>query len=257
MWWFARKTRASLSPAAVACDMHCHLLPGVDDGVADDEQALQAIGRLAELGYGGAVLTPHIYPGLFDNTERDLGDHFARFQAVSAQRYPAFALQLGAEYYCDESLVQRIQQGQALTFGATEPALLMELARHSPPASLDVALQACRSRSIRPIIAHIERYTYVTGVEGLAQVARWREVGAWTQLNLGSLVGQYGSSLQRASRQLWKAGLVDLLGTDLHKPAAVDHVARAWQWLASRGRGFAVQRQRSLRSAALAPGTTS
>lgn len=237
MFGLRRLSRSSQLSAEALWDVHCHLLPAVDDGVEDNAESLRCIEGLAAMGYCGAVLTPHIYPEVFDNDEGELRRRFEAFRAWLGERRPAFGVQLGAEYFCDDTLGRRIRGGGVLTFGQRQPCILIELPVMVMPGSLESALQACRKEGLTPVIAHVERYTYTRGRQGLALLRGWREGGAALQVNLGALVGQQGFEVRRHSRRLLKQRVVDLLGTDLHQPRSLERIEKAWQWLA--GRSFA------------------
>lgn len=234
MWPWSRST--PLSPRLIRFDMHNHLLPGVDDGVRSRDQAFEAVGVLREMGYSGAVITPHINRERYDNSEADLLAHFGEFEEAARERAPGFRLQLGAEYRYDELLLDRLfdDPGGLLQFGHGMRHLLVELPVTPVAPSMDVLLDECARLDIRPVVAHIERYPSLQGPSCESHASRWREHGALLQVNLGSFAGQYGRRSRTAAATLWKAGLVDMLGTDMHRPqGAAGVLDRAWRYLSS------------------------
>ncbi len=245
-----RRSSPALTPQAVLWDVHNHLLFQVDDGVRDVGESLQGVALLRDLGYRGAVVTPHIYREVFDNDEAMLIERFERMLSHIAEVYPDFRLQLGAEYMLDESLLDRLYHNPArlLRFGPQRSHVLVELPVTSEPLFLSEFLDECHRQGLRPIVAHAERYRFVAEDEqGMARVQSWRSRGALIQMNLESLVGRDGRTAQRLARMLWQAALIDIVGSDMHRPhLASKTLARAWDALVRSGGSFDPSRQRSL-----------
>lgn len=242
-------SRAGLSPQDVGGDVHSHLLAGVDDGVADIEQAFQCIDLLRSLGYRAAIITPHIYREVFDNTEATLAEAFAPFDKEVARRYDNFALHLGAEYMMDDQFLGKLYDApqKLLRFGPDQRHVLVEFPTTVEPMNSGELLDECRRQNLSPIIAHIERYAFVGEPRGFDRVRTWRQNGALVQVNLGSFVGQYGRQMQRTARDLWRQSLVDVLGSDMHRPQrATRNLAKAWRYLRAHASEFDPATQRSL-----------
>jgi len=233
--------KPALNPTAIRYDMHNHLLPGVDDGVRNEQQAFEAIIALREMGYRGAVLTPHIFPDAYDNDEPSLHAAFETFHAHAARVFDDFALAIGAEYLLDEHLMSRLAHhpGELLTFGQAQPLLLVELPITYEPPELGDLAATCRTQGIRPVLAHVERYRYLDPARSDTKLTRFKREGAMFQINIGALVGQFGPGSRRRARALWRTGMVDLLGSDLHHPSqALSHIPQGWRYLARRGAAF-------------------
>ncbi len=238
MWPWSRN---KLSPATALYDTHNHLLPGVDDGAPSLEHALDGIGLLTRLGYRGTVITPHIYREAYDNTEADLRNRFDDINSAAAEFHPAFRLQLGAEYLLDEQLTHRMchEPDALLVFGHTTRHMLVELPMTPQVANLNPFFDECARLTIRPIIAHAERYPFIQSDPDATLIQTWRSDGALIQINAGSIVGQYGPRIEQTTRTLWDRELVDLIGTDMHdcrKP--IDLYAKAWRYLGAHARAF-------------------
>lgn len=235
MAFWHRKKRDLLRPEHIGCDIHNHLLPGVDDGIANRDEASQCIEAMLALGYRGAVVTPHINHRSFNTTERTVTELFPPFVEAMKKKHPTFELTLGAEYMMDESLIERVlhQPEHLIMFGPADArCLLVEFNTQAEPLFIDELLTACAKLNVRPIIAHVERYVVVRADQANHRLTQWRAGGAWLQINLGSLAGQFGRSMQTAARRIFEAGLIDILGTDLHSPRqGLEPLAKAWQWL--------------------------
>lgn len=229
--------------------MHCHLLPGVDDGARDIDESLEGIEVLRLLGYEGAVLTPHIYRGAFDNSEQDLKERFDAFRAEVAGRIEGFELQLAAEYLLDDAFIEKLydQSQTLLKIAGDPPKLLIEFTGLVEPLNALELIDECRRQGIQPIIAHIERYPFSGESLSQGRLQEWRTRGALLQMNLGSLVGHYGGAVQRTARQLWKGSVIDLLGTDMHRPYGVRRMlTEAWEYVQHKPTEFNAHTQRSL-----------
>ncbi|MCC5830662.1 MAG: hypothetical protein JJU36_14545 [Phycisphaeraceae bacterium] len=229
LWW--RKRRCIIGPSHIGIDVHCHLLPGVDDGADDEEEAVACLCELAAMGYRGAVLTPHIYPEVFDNDEEDLTRRFHNFLSSAASRLPpAFQLTLGAEYMFDDSLIGRLydHHERLLTFGPGRRWLLVELPTIAMPSNLGQFVSECARRGIQPVLAHIERYPYLheRDMDGLRE---WRAGGGLLQVNIGTFAGGGDGFRCRAARAAARRRLVDLIGTDLHNPGQLRLLRDGWR----------------------------
>ena len=215
-------------------DFHCHLLPAVDDGLRSLEETRAAITGLRALGYQGAVLTPHMYPGVYDNTPDQLRD---AFRALRQEIENDFNLLLAAEYFADATLFSAIDRNDILYLElGSQKIVLVEFPTLMPsPAGMDVLLQLHRA-GYQPVLAHVERYRYVQ-LEQSLWLPRLERSGAWLQCDIGSLVGQYGPHPQAFARALLDQELPTLWGTDLHRVAQLErYVAPGLAVLAKSGR---------------------
>lgn len=214
-------------------DFHCHLLPAVDDGLRNLEETRAAIAGLRALGYRGAVLTPHIYPGVYDNAPAQLREAFHHLQQAVDDH---FTLCLAAEYFADETLLAAIDREDVLYLAlASQKVVLVEFPTLMPnPAGMDVLLQLRRA-GYQPVLAHVERYRYVQ-MEPSHWLPRLERSGVWLQCDIGSLVGQYGPHPQAFARMLLDQELPMLWGTDLHRVAQLErYVAPGLAVLAKSG----------------------
>lgn len=232
-WLNWSRGRSPTPPPDLGWDLHCHLVPGVDDGVRDLDEALRTIDALRAQGYRGAVVTPHIYGGVFDNTAQGLREAFDKLQqAVDG----SFGLQLAAEYHANELLLELIERDELLSIKlGGERCVLVEFPYlMEAPSGVD-ALVALRSAGYRPILAHVERYRYVQ-----ARLDPWlqrlRQIGVLIQCNIGSLAGMYGEGPQALARKLLADSVPDIWSSDVHRPQQVErYVAPGLRRIAPNG----------------------
>ncbi len=225
--------QAKLNAASVRYDMHCHLLPNVDDGAATQEDMLRCIHGLLALRYSGAILTPHIYADVFRNTEASLRGQFEKMSAAAHEMFPEFHLRLAAEYFLDAQMVDYFRERvhELLYLNQHGRMLLFELPKYDLPVYFERFINQCCDLNITPVLAHVERYAFIQNMNDLNVCRDWREAGVKLQVNLGSFVGQYGPKAAHIARKLLRAGLIDLVGSDLHKQEHLEVIRDAWQWL--------------------------
>ncbi len=214
---------APLDLSAFHFDFHSHLVPGVDDGAPDLDAAMEMIDGLVGLGYLGAVTTPHIMAGTYPNDRNTLEPAFAKLREAVFNKHPQFQLALGAEYFLDASLLEKVANGEDLL--APGGRLLFELAFGAPPEDglLREFLFEVQVRGLQPVMAHIERYPYWHGE--LHRFGDFAEQGVWLQVNAASIVGAYGPEVQQAAETSIERGWVSLLGTDAHGMRHIDALA--------------------------------
>lgn len=199
-------------------DWHCHLLPGVDDGIAEMRDTLAVLARYEELGVREVWITPHIMED-YPNTPSTLQ---ARYAELCAAWHGGVRLHLAAEHMLDGLFLQRLGRGELLPIGEARQHLLVETSYFNPPVGFRDILREVMAAGYHPLLAHPERYIYMDGED----YAELREMGVRFQLNLTSLVGMYGESVRKKARMLLKKGMYHATGTDLHRQGALETLLR-------------------------------
>lgn len=191
-------------------DFHSHILPGVDDGVADMEDSLAILGDYERRGFTDVWLTPHIMEEV-PNTPAGL-------KAVFADLCEAYdgkvRLHLAAENMIDNLFLERLESGDLLPIGDDGDMLLVETSFFQPPLDLENTLESIRSKGLTPVLAHPERYNYI---DTLDRYRRLVQMGVKLQMNVFSLVGQYGTVVRKKAEDIAAAGLYTYAGTDIHR----------------------------------------
>ncbi|WP_456087928.1 tyrosine-protein phosphatase [Parabacteroides sp.] len=189
-------------------DVHSHLLPGVDDGVQSVDDMRAALKSMREAGVERVFLTPHVMADLPDNRR---GYLLGRFACVKMFAPEGIELRLVAEYMLDAGF--RLQMADGLLTYA-DRQVLVETSYLSPPPDYLNLLYELRLEGYTPVLAHPERYMYMTKVDYF----RLKDKGYKFQLNLFSLAGVYGSRPAKYAAYLMKEGFYDYAGSDLHHP---------------------------------------
>lgn len=209
MWPFNK--RISLATAGILrgfTDWHCHLLPGVDDGVQTIEEALQILGFHEELGIKEVWLTPHIMEDMPNSTE----ELKARFTELVTAYQGGITLHLAAENMLDNLFEERLESNDLLPLGAEGKYLLVETSYFNPPMGLNNILLRIKAKGFIPVLAHPERYLYM----GENDYRQLKEMNVLFQLNLPSLTGVYGSEVRRKAGWLLRNRFYELAGSDIH-----------------------------------------
>ena len=193
-------------------DLHCHYLPGVDDGARTAEQAEQICAQLKRLGFDTVIATPHVRTALFENSARALKEAYRRFldQADSAS-LPRTGL--AAEYFCDDVFWSLYEKGEVLRYPG-ERALLLELPAVIAPVYLQERLFRMVVQGVRPLLAHPERHRLtVRTTEAIEGILR---AGALAVLDLMSVSGKHGNGPRRAAERMLQEGVYYAACTDAH-----------------------------------------
>lgn len=193
-------------------DIHCHVLPGVDDGSPDEEHSLELISFMHKvMGFRRICFTPHVMQGLANDAAK-LQRRFDAFCKVYEEREKngtPIEMHLASEYMLDAGFLERLHT-DPLPLGNH---LLVETSYMSAPMDgLDNLLLEVWNTGFVPIIAHPERYMYMEEDDYL----RLHGLGYMFQLNLLSLSGYYGGRPKVMAERLLKSGLYDYVGSDLH-----------------------------------------
>ncbi len=198
-----------------ACDWHSHILPGVDDGVDAMETSLAILDEYGQAGIRRVWLTPHIMEDV-PNTTAGLRQ---RFDELRSAYKGDIELNLAAENMIDELFYDRLKANDLLPIGKKKEMLLVETTVFNAPLDFETTLKAIRRKGYYPLLAHPERYAYLRSLKDYRQL---KELGVRFQLNLLSLDGAYGKSVQKKAHDLLKLGMYDYCGSDLHRPTQVE-----------------------------------
>lgn len=201
-----------------ACDIHSHLLPGVDDGFPDDVKAVEGLAFLKRMGFRNVKMTPHFMKDYPANTRSSIEARYASFVAQAGDSLPV-ELSLGGEYMLDSSFPDRLEEG-FLTLDERGTLVLCETSYMMADPMMKEMLYQAMLKGYQPVMAHPERYNYAS----MALYKRWKEKDYLLQLNLLSLGGAYGPEAKAKAHELLKCGMYDYVGTDLHRVDRVERV---------------------------------
>lgn len=195
------------------CDLHTHVLPGVDHGARDLETALQMLQNAVASDVEYVALTPH-----FDIVGLDLEEYAARMQTQFAALQEAAArlpvrLALGAEVHISRELLDRLDDSKLPTINGSR-YLLTEFPFSYPGDWFTPALEQLLKHDYIPLIAHPERYMAVYEAPWITE--QWLDMGCHLQLTGSSILGRNGQFVQQAAAQLLRRDLVACVASDAH-----------------------------------------
>ena len=203
-------------------DMHCHLIPGVDDGSKSLEETLHCLRVMQQVGYSKVYITPHFQFPRFQNKEDDIKHRFENLkqEVAKCEDLHIELMGIGGEYRIDDSFANRMAQPQFLTVGGGNPQgekttyLLLELSLHQQMFGVEEQIFEAQTKGYEVILAHPERYPYLSG--NATRLETLKNQGVLFQLNVLSLSGFYGRAAMEKGFELLHNGWVELLGTDMH-----------------------------------------
>jgi protein-tyrosine phosphatase len=194
-------------------DLHCHMLPGIDDGAPDRATAV-AMARCAVAdGIKVTACTPHIYPGMYDNTRASIERAVEAFRQVLAEEGIDLQLVVGADTHLAPDLASAIREGRVPTLNSTR-YLLLEPPHHSVPPRFEESVFSLRADGIIPVITHPERLSWIE--THFPVFERLVQAGAWMQVTAGALTGRFGKRPQYWGERMLDRGMVHILATDSH-----------------------------------------
>ena len=190
-------------------DIHTHILPLLDDGSSSVEHSLDMINECVRQGVTDVILTPHHRRPYIHNTT-SVKDCFEDFKNIIKEQNIPINVYLGQEIYVGDDIKGKVCNQKVLTINDTK-YLLLEFDYNDEQEISEVVYELSRS-GYKPIVAHVERYTYVDEQD----VYEIRESGGLIQVNAQSLVGDTDRRKRKIARKLLKEGLIDFVASDMH-----------------------------------------
>lgn len=192
-------------------DVHCHLLPYVDDGAENIAEAHALLAMQSEQGVTDLFLTVHLRRKMFETPQDEVERQFWRLQQ-ELEGEPIPRLYLGRENHCDRLLLKNLEENQVQTLGGS-PYVLLEFHDHSSD-DIRFFVHEVQKKGMRPVIAHFERYPAIHAHPEL--VDELIEKGAWMQMNAEGLLGEAGRRRKKYCWDMVRDGRVHLVASDAH-----------------------------------------
>lgn len=187
-------------------DIHCHILPGVDDGAKDMEETLAMLCKAKEQGIQTLIATPHYAAGKKKVSPERLEEIRQQVQQRAEQEGIDVEILLGSELYYSKDICQRLEEKKALTMAGTR-YVLVEFSPNETYTEVYQGLHELVQGGYIPILAHMERYRCLHKEK--AKIRELIELGAYMQMNVESLRSRY-------CKKLVKDGLIHFFGSDSH-----------------------------------------
>lgn len=191
-------------------DIHCHILPGVDDGAPDMETSRAMIRDAYEQGVRYIIATPHYRPEMFEPSMKKVIRVYHELRDYAAE--VGIGLRLGCEYYRNEQMVRHLDKKLRPTMLGSR-YVLTEFSTNDGFVTIRNYIYELIAKGYRPIIAHVERYFCCQEPE---KVLELKKLGALIQVNADSVLGYEGHMIKKFCATLMKNDLVDFIGSDAH-----------------------------------------
>jgi len=198
-------------------DIHCHILPGLDDGADSLEVSIEMAGMAVADGVTHIVCTPHITPGVYHNTADGIARQVTRLQGELDQRGIPLRLAMGADVHISPTLVADLDSGTTPTLAGSR-AMLFEPPHHVLPPHMDRAVARLIAAGYVPVITHPERLSWIESRYDL--VVALSDMGAPMQVTAGSVTGAFGKRPQYWADRMLDEGRVDIIASDAHNTGA-------------------------------------
>jgi protein-tyrosine phosphatase len=208
---FKKKYSGPVDFSGLRCDMHSHLLPGIDDGAQDPQTSVKLINGMKDLGYQELITTPHILSDLYQNDRQTIGAAWNCLQPVMQEQNLNIPLRFAGEYFLDDYFDQLLQSKTPLLC-IHQNKVLVEFSFINAPFNAKEKLFQLQIEGYQPVLAHPERYLYLSN----KAYDELKDAGCLFQVNILSLTGYYGKPPLELAQYLIRKDYVDLLGTDLH-----------------------------------------
>lgn len=213
-------------------DLHCHLLPGIDDGPTEIELSLRMARAAVEDGISTIACTPHIYPGLYENDAAVIQKAIADLRVELARADIPLTLVAGADTHLAPDMLEGLRSGRIPTLAGSR-YFLFEPPHHVAPARIEDMVFDLLTAGYVPVVTHPERLTWIE--QNYAIFPRMFKSGAWMQITAGSLTGRFGKRPKYWAERMLEERMVHILATDAH------NMSRRGPWLAE-GRDAAAKR---------------
>jgi protein-tyrosine phosphatase len=194
-------------------DLHCHLLPGVDDGAQDLSTSLEMARASVAQGVTVVACTPHTLPGVYNNRGPDIRVATQRLQQVLVREGIPLRLVAGADVHMSPNFVDRLRSGEFLTL-ADSRYVLVEPPHQVAPPQLEEFFFTLVTTGYVPILTHPERLSWVRS--RFDTIKKLVAAGAWMQVTAGSFTGAFGRKAQYLAERLLDEGCVHLIASDAH-----------------------------------------
>lgn len=194
-------------------DLHCHILPGLDDGAPNLSVALEMARAFVADGVSVVACTPHILPGLYHNDGPQIRLATAKLQEELTKANIPLKLVTGADNHITPTFVAELGSGHLLSIGDTR-YVLVEPPHHIAPPRLEDMFFDLMVAGYVPILTHPERLSWIEA--HYPTMRRLAEAGVWMQLTAGSLAGTFGRRPRYWSERMLDEGCAQILATDAH-----------------------------------------
>lgn len=194
-------------------DIHCHIIPHVDDGARSSNQALNMINIAYKNGIRTMIATPHYEVGRYEDNKEEIEKYYLKLKTLVKKKYSDFNILLGNEIFFSYGVVDSLNENKINTM-ADSRYVLVEFSPNDKLEYINKSLYEVISGGYIPILAHTERYYEV--MESLDNVEKLVDAGVYIQINASTIAGRNGRGIRRKVMKLIRNDLVHFVATDAH-----------------------------------------
>lgn len=206
------KKQRTFDYSALKVDMHSHILPGIDDGAQTPEESIVLIKSMMEVGITKFIATPHILIDYYRNTPETINNALEILKAELVKEGIDVVVEAAAEHFFDETFEPRVDADGLVIM--KNDYVLFEFGFITKPPNIVQVIQKLNDKGLKPILAHPERYQYLS----IDELKMYRSWGCSLQLNTISLTGYYGLEIKRIAEALIDNQMIDFISSDMHHP---------------------------------------
>lgn len=195
-------------------DLHCHILPGLDDGAQNLEESIAMSLVAFRDGIRTIVATPHTMNGVFVNERETILTEVEKFQNILVKKNIDILIIPGADVHVNYNILALLGQGKAITVNNQGHYLLLEFPHQLVPPKICDQVFELKLNGITPIFTHPERNTAIQ--EDLNIILALVEQGALTQITSMSLTGEFGQRAYKCAVEMLKHNLAHIIASDAH-----------------------------------------
>ncbi|MGN8646350.1 tyrosine-protein phosphatase [Gracilibacillus sp. HCP3S3_G5_1] len=195
-------------------DIHCHILPGVDDGAKHAEDSVQMAKNAVSQGINTIIATPHHMNGSYDNYKDDILIAVDQLNDRLQEEDIPLTILPGQETRINGEMLTDLENGQLLPLNETSGYLFVELPSNHVPRYTKQLMFDLQLKGIKPIIVHPERNKEL--IENPDILYDLVSNGTLTQVTAASIAGKFGKKIKKFSLQLIEANLTHFIASDAH-----------------------------------------
>ena len=206
-------------------EVHCHILPGIDDGSPDIETSVRLVKQMKEMGIRRIITTSHVTESTFENTPETIGKAYDLLRSALDKEGVEMEIHTSAEYRMDEFFLSQIKSNNLLPF--PEDYILIENSFFQPYWEIKELIFDLKMKGYTPILAHPERYAYYHKTPNVYK--ELYDYGCLYQVNILSLSGYYYQNVKDVAWKLLNDGMVAFIGSDIHHERHTQHIKEYMQ----------------------------
>ena len=196
-------------------DIHCHILPGIDDGARNMEESLWMLNKEYREGVRNVILTPHFRYDMFEPHLNIVTRQFMQLRRAAMNiGEEGMRLYLGCELHSSMDMVECLKKGRRLTLAGSR-YVLVEFSNEDEKSYIEERIRNLLMNGYIPIIAHVERYKATRNDIGF--LMELKQMGAYIQINADTISGQEGFGARTFAKKVMKQGILDFVGSDGHR----------------------------------------